>query len=253
MASANMTCDTSDETLEMQSLARRASRRFAWHWSKVAIAGQIRRLAVASDPEGMLIDACERQDAGEAGVIDPFWATTWRAAAGLDRFLDRFDLQDCRVLELGCGTGHAGLAAALRGGRVVLTDGVSDPLLLVRLSTWDLRERCEVRRLRFGIDQYPGPSFPIILGSDVTYLRQLWPELHQCLTDHLAEDGEVLLSDPFRIIANEFRDWIQDRGWLYEEFTIELDDDPEHPIRVMRLRASDRSRQADDRLGGRID
>ncbi len=158
---------------QIDSLARRASARFAWHWETVKIAGKVRELAVASDPNGMLIDACQRQDAGEVDVVDPFWATTWRTAFGLDRYLDSLDLSGMRVLELGCGTGHAGLAAAHRGGNVVLTDGVSDPLLLVRMSTWSLRERCQVRRLRFAIDRLDGPKFPLILGSDVTYLRDL--------------------------------------------------------------------------------
>jgi predicted nicotinamide N-methyase len=225
-----------------ESLATQASDRFQWHWEETSIAGEIRKLAVASDPEGMLIDACERQDAGEEGVIDPFWATTWRAASGLDHFLYDLSLSGLslcglRVLELGCGTGHAGFAAACRGSQVVLTDGVTDPLLLVKMSTWELRDRCQVRQLRFGIDRIEGPGFPLILGSDITYLRTLWPELNHCLREHLAEGGQVLLSDPYRIIANEFRDWIQKNGWSYREHKVALDDDPAHPIRVMQLKA----------------
>jgi len=183
----------------------------------------------------MLIDACERQDAGEQGVIDPFWATTWRAAAGLDRFLDSLDLEGLPVLELGCGTGHVGIAAALRGADVMLTDGVDDPLHLVRLSTYPIRQRCQVQRLRFGRDRLQR-TFPIIVGSDVTYLRELWPQLLQCFRDHLDPCGIVLLSDPFRIIAKEFRSWLSDHPWHYAEHTIALGDDPEHPIRVMELR-----------------
>ena len=221
----------SKELLEQQT-----TERFAWHWDNVKIAGQMRPLAVASDPDGMLIEACQRQDAGEEGVIDPFWAATWRAASGLDHYLARLDVTDMRILELGCGTGHAGLAAVHRGGQVLLTDGVDDPLLLVRMSTWEVRDRCRVQRLRFGIDRLQEPRFPLILGSDVTYLRKLWPELDQCLTDHLAEGGEVLLTDPYRIIANEFRQWIGRQDWQYEEHKIKLEDDLEHPIRVMRLR-----------------
>ncbi len=219
----------------METLQRLADQKIKWHWQPTMIAGLETRLAVASDPDGMLIEACERQDAGEEGVIDPFWATTWRAASGLDRYLDRLDLQDLRVLELGCGTGHAGLAAAMRSANVVMTDGVDDPLLLVRMSTLHLAERCHVQRLRFGIDRIEGPKFPLILGSDVTYLRVLWPQLDQCLRDHLAGDGEVLLSDPYRIIADEFRGWIQSHGWNYTEHRIDLEDDREHPIRVMQL------------------
>ncbi len=221
---------------ERRRLEARANQRYRWHWAPQSVAGQPWRVATASDPDGMLIDACRRQDAGEEGVIDPFWATVWRAAAGIDRFLERYSLDGVRVLEVGCGTGRAGLAAALRGANVTLTDGVSDPLLLVRLTTADILERCHVRRLRFGLDRLDRQQpYPLILGSDVTYLRELWPVLDECLRDHLAPGGEVLLSDPYRLIANEFRDWIKTRSWNYEENRVELEDDPQHPIRVMRL------------------
>jgi predicted nicotinamide N-methyase len=217
------------------SLSQRASARFAWQWRRVAIAQREAWLAVASDPEAMLLQACHRQDAGEQGVIDPFWAATWRAAAGLDQYLDRVELSGVRVLEVGCGTGFAGFAAGLRGANVTLTDGVCDPLLLVQMSVWPIRERTTVRRLRFGLDQLHQPRFPLIIGSDVTYLRNLWPQLDECLRTHLTAKGAVLLSDPYRVIGNEFRDWIQGRGWRYEETRIDLNDDPEHPIRVMRI------------------
>ncbi|MDA8744965.1 protein N-lysine methyltransferase family protein [Rubripirellula amarantea] len=208
---------------------------FQWHWEPTMIAGRECPLAVASDPDGMLIDACERQDAGEEGVIDPFWATTWRAASGLDRFLDNYSLEGVRVLEVGCGTGHAGLAAAMRGADVTLTDGVDDPLDLVRMSVEKNGQDCTVKRLRFGQDTMEGEKFPLILGSDVTYLRVLWPQLEECFEQHLADNGEVLLSDPHRIIGNEFQTWIADRPWNYEAHKVTLDDDANHPIRVMRL------------------
>ncbi len=211
------------ENKRLSKLAARASRRFAWHWADESIAGHPWRIATATDPDGMLLDACRRQDAGETHVIDPFWATVWRAAAGLDHFLDRYDLRDKRVLEVGCGTGRGGLAAALRGAQVTLTDGVSDPLLLVQLTVASLANRCQVRRLRFGVDSIADePPFEMILGSDVTYLRVLWPELEKSLRQHLQPQGQVLLSDPFRFIANEFRDWIQARGWHYVEHSIDV-------------------------------
>lgn len=214
---------------------------YAWHFEPTCIAGRTFDLAVASDPDGMLIDACERQDAGEQGVIDPFWATTWRAATGLDQYLDRMNLIGTRVLELGCGTGHAGIAAAMRGADVTLTDGVEDPLILVRKSVAALPrpagkdEAVRIQMLRFGIDTIDEEPFPLILGSDVTYLRSLWPDLDVCLKTHLARGGEVLLSDPFRLIANEFRDFIQTKQWNYEEHSMAVEDGSEHPIRIMRL------------------
>jgi predicted nicotinamide N-methyase len=221
----------------LRLLACRASARYRWRWTTERVAGREWKLATAADPDGMLIEACRRQDAGEAGVIDPFWATVWRAAAGLDCFLDRYSLQGTRVLELGCGTGHAGLSAALRGAQVTLTDGVTDPLLLVQLTSAPVRQQVRVRRLRFGEDRLRNEApFPLILGSDVTYLRHLWPQLQLCVREHLAPGGELLLSDPYRLIANEFRDYIRSEGWYYEEHRIEPDGRKDHPIRVMRVR-----------------
>ncbi|MEM9365219.1 MAG: methyltransferase domain-containing protein [Planctomycetota bacterium] len=208
---------------------------YAWHWETTLIANQRRPLAVASDPDAMLIDACQRQDAGESGVIDPFWATTWRAASGLDRFLEQRELIGTRVLEVGCGTGHAGIAAACRGADVTLTDGVLDPLHLVRLSLRRNALACRTGMLRLGIDVIEGEAFPLMLGSDVTYLRTLWPELLLTADQHLACGGELLLSDPQRLIGNEFREWIQDKPWTYSEHRVALEDTVEHPIRVMCL------------------
>jgi predicted nicotinamide N-methyase len=224
-------------TTPPEELAQSVSERFVWCWQQTEIAGQPWKLAVATDPDAMLIEACERQDAGEQGVIDPFWATTWRAAAGLDRYLGQLNLHGADILELGCGTGHAGISAALRGAKVVLTDGVEDPLLLARMSSWPIRERCDVRQLRFGIDRIDSTRFPLIIGSDITYLRTLWPQLDRCLRTHLETDGQVLLSDPYRIIAREFRQWIQNHGWHCVEHQVPMDDEPDHPIRVMLLRA----------------
>ncbi|MEM6691310.1 MAG: methyltransferase domain-containing protein [Planctomycetota bacterium] len=209
---------------------------FAWHWQETLIAGQPRPLAVASDPDAMLIDACKRQDEGETGVIDPFWATTWRAASGIDRFMDRLELADRRVLEVGCGTGHAGMAAAARGAQVTLTDGVEDPLHLVRMSLERNSLQARVRLLRLGQDRIEGERFDVILGSDVTYLRELWTQLLDCFEEQLTQEGVALLSDPMRLIANEFCDWIKQKPWQTTVHSISMDDDPDHPIRVIELR-----------------
>jgi len=45
--------------------ATAASQRLRWNWQTTRIAGRDWPLAVATDPDAMLIDACERQDAGE--------------------------------------------------------------------------------------------------------------------------------------------------------------------------------------------
>ncbi len=65
------------------------------------------------DPDQLLENALTRTDRSPE-ELDPFWAATWRAAIGLDRHLERLSIRGCRVLELGCGSGRAGIAAAIR-------------------------------------------------------------------------------------------------------------------------------------------
>ncbi|MEZ6089627.1 MAG: SAM-dependent methyltransferase [Pirellulaceae bacterium] len=218
----------------VQQLGVRASARFAWHFESTKVAGRERLFATATTPDQLLVDACRRQEAGQSNVEDPYWAAVWQAAVGLDDFMDSMELTGQHVLEVGAGTGRAGLAAALRGADVTITDGMTDPLLLVQLSTWDLPQ-CQVRQLRWN-EQRLGRRFSIILGSDVTYNRQLWPLLEVSLKQHLQSGGIVLLSDPCRFISNEFRTWIQTRGWLYEESFVPHCQDSQRSIRVMQLR-----------------
>jgi len=223
------------------ALAARADRRFAWHWQPIIVAGRQIEIATPTDPNEMLIRACQRQSASttdedETTLADPFWAQVWHSTTGLDAFLATRDLQGLDVLELGCGTGVAGIAAALRGAKVTFTDGATDPLILLRLTLQRYYiTRCKVRRLVFGTDVLPGKRFPLIIASDVTYLRKCWGGLLQTLNSHLAVGGEVLLGDPYRSVSTEFIAWATERRWTVEEHPIDL---PGTPIRVIRMIAA---------------
>jgi predicted nicotinamide N-methyase len=233
-----MTAAVSDEirrgTRSWQRLQRRASERFTWHWQRTQVAGRTVALAVPSDPVQLLSDLCHRQARGCSEVIDPFWAQIWRSTEGIDHYLGRRNLAGLRVLELGCGTGAAGMAALMRGANVTFTDGVSAPLLLVRISLTALKvaSRWRVRRLRFGCDALAKQQFSLIIGSDISYLKEVWPELLQTLDQHLAHGGEVLLSDPYRSISNEFIAWVRSGQWRGEEHHQALGD---AAIRVLKL------------------
>lgn len=232
--------------MRFASLAARADRRFAWHWQPVVVAGRSIEIATPTDPNEVLVQACDRQSASTTGedettLADPFWAQVWRSTAGLDVFLAPRDLRGVDVLELGCGTGVAGIAAALRGAKVTFTDGATDPLVLLRLTLWRLSvtgchiDQPKIRRLIFSSDALAGRRFPLIIASDVTYLRKCWHGLLQTLTMHLAVGGEVLLGDPYRSVSTEFIAWAAQHRWRVQEHHIELSD---APIRVIRMIAA---------------
>lgn len=182
-----------------------------------------------TDSERLLSDAVAATRPPEE--LDPFWAATWRAARGLDRFLDRLDLHNVRVLELGCGSGQAGIGAALRGARVTLTDAVGIALLVARLNAQPIQERVVIRRLKWHADPLPIASFPIIIGSDLVYDPSLFELLERCARLHLATGGRLILSEPHRHTGDRFSSWIVAAGWSTREHDIDLLDQ-RIPIRV---------------------
>jgi predicted nicotinamide N-methyase len=166
-----------------------------------------------------------------AEEVDPFWAATWRAAQGLDRFLGRLNLTGVRVLELGCGSGQAGAGAAARGAQVVMTDAVQLALKVAQLNTWPVAERIEFRHLRWTVDQVSGAAFPIIIGSDLVYDPNIFGLLERCARQHIAPGGRLLLSEPHRHTGDKFSTWISQAGWKKIEHDVDMGDG-RVPIRI---------------------
>jgi len=229
-----------DRLRRMNAVAARVDRLFAWRWKPQIIAGQTIDIATPSDPDDVLGKACRHRESllareDETTLADPFWAQVWHSTAGFDAYWGATNFAGTRVLELGCGTGVGGLAAALRGAHVTFTDGATAPLLLVRL-TLDRHalHHCRIQRLRFGIDIVKAAKFPLIVASDITYLKVCWPGIVNTLDRHLARGGEVLLGDPFRSVSSEFCLWAIERGWQVDQFRIDLVDAPVRMIRLTR-------------------
>ena len=189
----------------------------------VRIGGSEFRWHKVADPDRLLSEAIDPRDM-QATDVDPFWAVAWRAAQGLDRFLDRIELRGMRVLELGAGAGHAGIAAAARGAEVTLSDAVELALLVARLNSWPVRSRVQIARLRWGDEQLDGELFPLVLGSDLVYDPNHFPQLELCARQHLAPGGRWLLSEPNRHTGDRFSQWIVDAGWNCEVHHIDMGD-----------------------------
>jgi predicted nicotinamide N-methyase len=165
-------------------------------------------------------------DSGDAEIaeLDPFWAATWRAAIGLDRFLERMNCRDVEFLELGCGSGQAGVGAATRGGRVTMTDAVPLALKVAELNAFPVRARIEFQKLHWAKDVLPR-KFPVILGSDLVYDISLFESLLDCAAKHLAEDGTLLLSEPHRHTGDYFAQYIKKLPWNVSQHDVDLGDD----------------------------
>ncbi len=115
-------------------------------------------------PEDLLDEEAFAQD-----EFLPYWAELWPAATALVEVLPE-QLEDVRVLELGCGLGLPSLVAAARGADVTAVDWAEDAVALLRRNAErnGLALVAEVHDWRRPL----GRAFDLALAADVLYERR---------------------------------------------------------------------------------
>jgi len=146
----------------------------------------------------------------------PYWAELWESAQALAQIVARTPISGVRVLDLGCGMGLAGAAAAAMGAHVLMADLETTPLLLASLNTLAWQNRVRVRRVNWQTDRLE-EQFDLILGADILYERAQWEYLDPFWRAHLAAGGAVMLGEPGRSTADQFGQWAADKGWQVDE------------------------------------
>jgi predicted nicotinamide N-methyase len=221
-------------------LLARIQRKFQTVTEEIRVGGASIRFTRVADPNRVLDDLVAEEDrrekTGEAQPSTsshlPYWAELWESARGIAAALEKMKLtQSTRVLDLGCGMGLGGAAAAALGARVTLADVESPALLFARLNCLGFGTRVRVRRLNWRIDRL-GERFDLILGADILYESQQWEFLNEFWVAHLAPAGSVLLGEPGRQSGETFGPWIRQRGWMLREGTEQANG---KSIRVFRL------------------
>lgn len=135
------------------------------------------------------------------GEEPPYWADVWPAAVALARLLcRRGPLAGVRCLDLGCGIGVPGIAAAKLGASVTFADREADALAFAE---WNARRVAVPEALVATVvhDWHAGPvagPCDLLLLADVTYRpvhhRPVLRQIEACL----ASGGVALHADPYR-------------------------------------------------------
>ena len=200
------------------------------------------------DPDSLLLNALSKSREGTV-EMDPFWAASWRAAKGLDQFLGTLPcLNGIRILELGGGSGRAGISAGIRGAEVLITDAVPTALMVCKFNARQVSEKVQVRLLDWRDRATQLQPFPIIIGSDVVYDFKLFPVLEPCMRRHLTDGGVVYLSEPQRHSGDRFEKWIIAAGWNCTSSFVDLGDG-QRQIRILTCRLKCRTRQVAPTVG----
>ncbi len=190
---------TVPEAMRDQNLRRFPLRRHVIHGA----GGPLSIVAPSSSEDllrrGDLAERCERK------AQPPYWADIWPASVGLARFIMRGpSLVQQRVVDLGCGIGVAGAAAARRGATVIFADREPDALHFARFNARKNGAR-EHQELRFDWDrEYLPAGIDLLLLADVAYHPPSHPGLLRQVQAIIRSGGRVISADPFRKSTNDF-------------------------------------------------
>ena len=178
--------------------------------------------AYATESVGLYtLDEPERSiDAGallrERVIADPpYWALVWTGARAIAAVVASMAFSPgSKVLDLGCGLGLAGIAAARRGAAVTFGDYLEEPLAFVHATLAQGAESgCEVRSIDFTLDDEHG-RFDLILAADIVYDPAHYAPLASFLDRSIAPSGTILLTESLRADASVFLEGMLAHGFV---------------------------------------
>ena len=163
-------------------------------------------LWVLDDPDATL-DAITQEEFDRTDERMPYFALVWASAESLAAAVLAGPRLDGRhVLDLGCGLGPCGFAAARHGARVTFFDWEPRALEIVAASA--SRQQAPADTFDFVVGDWRRPPpfgpFDLILGADVLYERRNAPAVAAFLAGHLKPGAEAWIADPGRPQAGRF-------------------------------------------------
>lgn len=191
---------------------------------ELTIAGVHLRLVAPENPYGLL-DLPAVEQAFDEDAYMPYWAHLWPASLMLADWLigqtrsgsgvaPGVPQPPAAVLEIGCGLGTTGLAAAAVGYTVTLSDYDLDALEYVRASA--ALNSLKVATCPLDWRQPPGRRFDLVLAADVLYEQRNHQPVLDLFRDTLAPAGLAVVADPCRRVADPFLGAARSAGWAVQ-------------------------------------
>jgi predicted nicotinamide N-methyase len=176
-----------------------------------------RSLAIyqAVDPNA-LADAVDPESFAEDERF-PYWAELWPSSIALAAFVLRNGTgRDLETVELGCGLGLVGVAAALTGAHVLFTDFEPDALAFARANHALNLGRPGRTRLVDWRDPPADLAATLVLASDVLYEGRFFTPFLQTLRRVVCPGGFAYVAEPGRAVAEGTVESLEAKGFRRE-------------------------------------
>jgi 2-polyprenyl-3-methyl-5-hydroxy-6-metoxy-1,4-benzoquinol methylase len=154
-----------------------------------------------------LLDGIPPEEFARGDERMPYFGAVWPAAEALAaKLLAGPSLDGIHALDLGCGLGACGFAAACRGARVTFLDWEPRALTIVAASARVQAAPAAAFTFIVGDWRQPPPCglFDLVLGADVLYEARNGPAVASFLAGHLRPDAEAWLAGPDRPHGRQF-------------------------------------------------
>ena len=146
-----------------------------------------------ADPHGL---------AERAGISSALWSLfgqVWPSGRVLAQAMSTIEIQDKRILELGCGLALSSLVLHRRGADVLASDHHPlAPMFLARNAGLNGMSTPNYIDLPWAVANTTLGLFDLIIGSDVLYERDHAALLAAMILRHATPNGCVIITDPGR-------------------------------------------------------
>lgn len=190
----------------------------------VSVAGRGFSITRPGDPN-LLLDDPYVTRAFSQDEFMPYWADLWPASRMLaGELLSNPRPKLTRALELGCGLGLAGIAAACSGLDVTMSDYDETALEYAEANA---RANCppEARWRCLAIDWRHPPElepFPLLLAADVVYEERHIAPLLGIIRSLMAPGGACIIADPNRAGGERLSRALEGTGFTHEKRPVEV-------------------------------
>jgi len=174
---------------------------------------------------------------GISSALWPLFGVLWDSSRALANLMFEYDIDDKRILEIGCGLGLASLVLNHRHADITATDYHPEVGNFLKVNT-ALNGDADIPFERAGWED-EGDSlgeFDLIIASDVLYERGHDELLASFIERHARPTCEILVIDPKRGQANRFGRQMESRGFTYTKQPAPSGSRPDEPYKGLILR-----------------